>query len=142
MPLWVITEMMSLSDVSKLYSCMYYSEQQTISNVVGTNTKTLKNHLHCISVLRNKCAHAARLYNTTFYPAVSLSTNFLRKYVNVSNDTLFAYLIALIKRLPYDNQKIELVNEVKRIIEKYSEEIELSCIGFTEDWEIILKNQI
>ena len=32
MPLWVMVELMSLADISKLYSCMYTSEQKTIAD--------------------------------------------------------------------------------------------------------------
>ena len=68
MPLWVMVELMSFSNISKLYSSMYISEKETIAQAVGIKYKTLENHLHCLSVLRNKCAHAARLYNTEFNP--------------------------------------------------------------------------
>ena len=59
MPLWVIVELMSFSNMSKLYSSMYYSEKNAIASMVGVGKDTLENHLHCLSVLRNKCAHAA-----------------------------------------------------------------------------------
>ena len=62
MPLWVIVELMSFSNTSKLYNSMYTSEKEKISTEVGVGADTLENHLHCLSVLRNKCAHAARLY--------------------------------------------------------------------------------
>ncbi len=141
MPLWVMVEMMSLSDVSKLYSCMYYSEQDRISDVVGCGTKTLKNHLHCVSVLRNKCAHAARLYNTKFYPSAELSRSFLRSYPEVINDTLFSYLVVLIKRLSRKEQRLNLLSDIEKLIEEFEEWIELSEMGFPQDWETIMVRQ-
>ena len=141
MPLWVMVEMMSISDVSKLYSCMYYSEQDAIAKVAGTGRKTLKNHLHCISILRNKCSHAARLYNTTFYPPVELSETFLRENTSVDNDTLFAYMIALVKRLPKKEQKQQLIDELDQLLIKYADRIVLSEIGFPIEWKRILLRQ-
>lgn len=35
MPLWVIVELMSFSNMSKLYSSMYYSEKEAIARMVG-----------------------------------------------------------------------------------------------------------
>ena len=63
MPLWVIVELISFSNMSKLYSSMYYSEKDAIARMVGVGKDTLENHLHCLSVLRNKCAHAASIAN-------------------------------------------------------------------------------
>ena len=40
--------------------------------MVGVGKDTLENHLHCLSVLRNKCAHTARMYNTDFNPPAKL----------------------------------------------------------------------
>ena len=71
-------ELMSFSNMSKLYSAMYYSEKDAIASMVGTGRDTLENHLHCLSVLRNKCSHAARMYNTDFNPPAKFSKTFLR----------------------------------------------------------------
>ena len=141
MPLWVMVEMMSISDVSKLYSCMYYSEQAVIAKAAGTGIQTLKNHLHCIAILRNKCSHAARLYNTTLYPAVELSESFLRKYPSVNNDTLFAYMVALVKRLPKKEKKQQLIEELDQLLTKYNNRIVLAEIGFPVEWKSILLRQ-
>ena len=72
---------------------MYISEQNKIAKAVGIGRETLENHLHCISVLRNKCAHAARLYNTEFYPPARFTSEFLRKNSEVRNNSLFAYTL-------------------------------------------------
>jgi abortive infection bacteriophage resistance protein len=45
MPLWVIVELMSFSNLSKLYSAMYYSEKDAIANMVGIGRDTLENIL-------------------------------------------------------------------------------------------------
>lgn len=50
MPLWVIVELMSFSNMSKLYSSMYYSEKDAIAHMVGVGRDTLENHLHCLPV--------------------------------------------------------------------------------------------
>lgn len=142
MPLWVMVELMSFSNVSKLYSSMYNSEQNTIANNLGINSATLRNHLHCLSVLRNRCAHAARLYNTEFKPPVVLNYSFSQRYPEIKNDSLFAYILILIKRLPKKEYAVNLVSEVIALIEGYKSDIDLNCIGFPGNYEDILKKQI
>ena len=70
---------MSFSNISKLYNSMYYSEKDKIAPAVGTGRTVLENNLHRLSVLRNKCAHEARLYNIDFNPPANLSVNLLRR---------------------------------------------------------------
>ena len=89
----------------KLYSSMYYSEKDAIAHMVGIGRDTLENHLHCLSVLRNKCAHAARMYNTDFNPPAKFTTSFLRKHPEIKNNSLFAYTLVLLKRLPDESSK-------------------------------------
>ena len=142
MPLWVMVELMSFSNLSKLYSSMYISEQNRIAQAVGVSPNTLENHLHCISVLRNKCAHAARLYNTEFYPPARFTKNFLRKNPDIKNNSLFAYTLVLLKRLPEQKSKRGFVDAIQTVIEQYKDDIDLSLTGFPENYMEILRNNV
>ncbi len=141
-PLWVIAEMMSFSNLSKLYGCMRDAEKDVIALAVGTGRSMLKNHLHCLSVLRNKCAHAARLYNAELKPSAQLSTSFLRKHAAVLNNSLFAYILVVIQHLPEDSMKLRLIKVLKELINKYNDYIEIKLMGFPENFEeILIKNR-
>lgn len=135
MPLWVIVELMSFSNTSKLYSSMYESEKNLIASKAGTGGKTLVNHLHCLSVLRNKCAHAARLYDTKFYPPARFPTAYLRIYPELDKTSLFAYIMILLRRLPNIEDKQELAGDVITIINLYEKDIDLKAIGFPENYK-------
>ena len=139
-PLWVITEMISFSDLSKLYSCMYISERDTIATSVGTGRDVLKNHLHCLSVLRNKCAHAARLYNTDFKPSARFSDTFLRKNPDVKNNSLFAYILVMIRRLPENTMKLDAIQDISSLIEKYNDVLDYHLMGFPPNFVEVLTN--
>lgn len=134
LPLWVMVEMLSFSNLSKLYACMYNSEQAAIASAVGSGANTLKNHLHCLAVLRNKCAHAARLYNTDFNPPAKFNTSFLRKHPEIHSTTLFAYILVLWKRLPDKKTQSLFKTELQAIIDEYSEYIDFECIGFPQNY--------
>lgn len=140
MPLWVIVELMSFSNVSKLYSSMYFSEKDIIAKAVGTGRETLVNNLHCLSVLRNKCAHAARIYNTIFNPPAMFSKSFLRKYQEVRNNSLFAYVLVLAKRLPDTESKEALISDIGNIVEQF-DGYDMRRIGFPDNFLAILKKE-
>lgn len=142
MPLWVIVELMSFSNLSKLYSSMYDSEKDAIASRIGISKNTLENHLHCLSVLRNKCAHAARMYNTDFNPPVRFTTSFLQKHPEVKNNSLFAYTLVLLKRLPDEESKKSLIQTIENVMEEYKDDIDMELIGFPNNYLEIMRNNL
>ena len=138
MPLWVLVETMTFSSLSKFYKCMYLSDQKAIAEKVGTSAAILGNNLHCLANLRNKCAHAGRLYGKTFNPPASLGRNFLQKHPEIKNDTLFGYLVMLIKRLPNKTKQQALIYDVLAVMDSYGKDITLSEVGFPESYGAIL----
>lgn len=141
-PLWVIVEILSFSNLSKLYGVMLNSDQDIIAKAVGSSRRSLKNHLHCLANLRNMCAHAARLYNKKYNPPVILSKNLNRKHPEIKDNTLFAYIIVLLKRLPELNMQQEFLSDFEALLNKYSGQIDFSLIGCPKNYMEILKNQI
>lgn len=144
MPLWVLVEVMSLSMLSKYYSCLYRSDQEAIAIPLHTSARTLHNHLHALSVLRNKCAHAARLYNTVFSPKVILPVRVLRRASSLQTDTLFAYIIMLAYRLPDESIKESYKKDILILLHEYQGKLPLARIGLPstdrETLETILQN--
>lgn len=139
MPLWVMVELMSFSSVSMLYRAMYTSSKDLIANKLGIGSATLANHLHCLSVLRNKCSHGARLLNTRFHPPAKLSSAFLRRHPTVDNASLFAYLLVLGWRLPSKDDRQSLITEVCSILSRYEDVLDLSLVGFPANYVSILR---
>lgn len=92
--------------------------------------------------MRNKCAHAARLYNTEFNPPARFTKEFLRKNPEVRNNSLFAYTLVLLKRLPEHKDKRDFVDAVQTVIEQYRDDIDMSLIGFPENYLDILNNNV
>lgn len=134
MPLWVIVELLSFTNLSKLYSAMYYSEQDTISISMGITSNTLRNHLHCLANLRNKVAHAGRLYNVTYNPPVILGKKYLKKNPDINPSTLFAYLVALLRRIPNNADKVEMIEDIRRVMVQYNDCVQLPLLGFPKDY--------
>lgn len=134
MPLWVIVELLSFTNLSKLYSSMYFSEQDHIAINMGTSGPTLRNHLHCMANLRNKVAHAGRLYNAAYNPPAVLGRPFLKRNPTVNLTTLFSYLVVLIRRIPQHTDKKEFAKQVRLLVREYCDCIELELMGFPENY--------
>ena len=142
MPIWVMVELMSFSGLSKLYKSMYISEKSEIAKAIGVNYTTLENHLHCLSVLRNKCAHGARLYNTEFYPPAKFTSEFLIRNTEIKNNSLFSYILILLKRLPDKQSKQELIESVQNLIEQYKNDIDIELMGFPTNYISVFNNNL
>jgi len=142
MPVWVLVELLSFTNLSKFYSAMYISEQRIIAESMGTTSQTLKNHLHCMANLRNKIAHASRLYNASYNPPVMLGRKYLRDTPDIRPNTLFAYLVALLRRIPSKKDRSTLVMTIINAVIQYSDCVELPLMGFPDEYITCLCNEI
>ena len=102
----------------------------------------MENHFHCLSILRNKCAHAARMYNTDFNPPAKFTTSLLRKHPEIKNNSLFAYTLVLLKTLPDESSKKFLIQTVETVLSEYRDDIVLKLIGFPENYMEIMRNNL
>lgn len=66
-PLWVIVELFSTVEISPFYSDMITADKKEFAkSLFRTTHYNLTSWLHCLTVLRNYCAHYSRLYYTRF----------------------------------------------------------------------------
>ena len=135
MPLWVIAELMSFSDLSRLYSFMFSSDQNAISSKFGVSSDMLQNNMHCLVVLRNKCAHLSRLYNSVINPSVQFSQEFLRKNPELNNGSLYAHLLNLRNRQPTTQDKRRMAQDLINLVKEYIDCLDLKLMGFPLNWE-------
>ena len=67
---------------------------------------------------------------------------FLQKNPEVKNESLFTYALVLLKRLLDANSKCKLVDSIELVIEQYKDDIDMSLIGFPENYLEILNNNV
>jgi abortive infection bacteriophage resistance protein len=95
--------------------------------------------MHCLSVLRNNCAHYSRLWNRDFtLTPKSFHKNYEQYFVS-GNKRLFNYLITLQILLSKVNPTSSWLVKFKELIDEHK--IDINQMGFPEDWEKRL-NQI
>jgi abortive infection bacteriophage resistance protein len=144
LPFWVYVEVLTISDASKLFTILDEDLRKTIAIHFGfkwsNGHKILENLLHCITILRNICAHGGRLYNRLFTRKPRLSRK-QRDLLRVENgkiiyDKLFSYILVLKSiTLPLDFKQV--VENITKIQEQYPL-VDFRHYGFPENWHEIL----
>lgn len=138
-PLWVIIELFSMGDLSFFFSDMRTADKKSIArNVFNTTHYNVSSWLFCLTILRNHCAHYARLYNARF-GTVPVTPNKLNYQLK---DSIFDYIMALKFLYPdvIEWQNVCLVN-LYALIEEYQGVIDMKRIGFPENWKELLVQQ-
>ncbi len=64
------------------------------------------------------------------------------KAKDIKNNSLFAYTLVLLKRLPDEESKKSLMQTVEKVIDDYRNDIDLELICFPENYLEIMKNNL
>jgi abortive infection bacteriophage resistance protein len=87
-PIWVATELFTMSMISIFYADLKTTDKKAIAAEYSTDYAHLKSWLHSASVLRNICAHHSRLYNIRFHQNPKLPRQY-RKHIGSGIYSLF-----------------------------------------------------
>lgn len=63
LPIWMITEVMSLGSLSFCYKGLKHDDKRAVSSQLGLHHRRLEDWLHKLTYIRNVCAHHSRLWN-------------------------------------------------------------------------------
>lgn len=136
-PIWVAIEVTSFGALSKLYRNMKNKDKLLIANeYYNLHYKYIQSWLHTLSYIRNICAHYGRLYGRRLVIRPMLFNDILSF---MDNYKLFAVIFAMTHLLKRKEQ-IYCVTDLKALMDEYGEYIDLAYIGFSEDWEQILRS--
>ncbi|MZK52021.1 Abi family protein [Clostridium beijerinckii] len=139
LPIWILVEILSFTNLSMLYSNLIIEDQKNIifrnysSRAVTSNAIDVKDWIHSICDVRNICAHYEKLFNLN-----SIWLKMPKEYKSEKNNTLFALLL-ICKELILDELKwTKFIQDLDYIINKYN--IKISYLsGFSPDWRNRLK---
>lgn len=133
-PTWAMVEVMSFGQLSNWYSnTRYRQDRNAIAARYGLDEKILTSLLHHLTIVRNTCAHHARLWNREF-PVIpklpkdsvpSLSQNHKRKIYN----TLVLVLYLLDQISPGHHWRMRLLNLL------HDSEVNVRDMGFPDNWQ-------
>lgn len=140
LPIWVVVEIFSFNDLSRLYGNMKNKDRKEIIKANYKDPKIVKsaydvrNWIRVLTDVRNMCAHYERLFNKRFTNSIKLPPMYEGK---VFNNTLFAALIILKLLINDDEIWDEFIDNLNCLFIKY-EFTDLESMGFPKNWENII----
>ena len=141
LPLWAYVDLLTIADMSFLYSITEQSIQKAVSTNINVPDKILGKFMHSMTILRNLCAHGSRLYNRLFEQKPKLSKyerSLLRIKTNGTIDDahLYSFILVMKRLLPLEDFT-EMKYEILYITQKYPF-VNMKYYGFRDDWNTVL----
>ncbi|MDO8954417.1 MAG: Abi family protein [Gammaproteobacteria bacterium] len=137
LPLWMLTEIMSLGSLSRLYGGMQHSDKKIVSGHFNIHHKRLANWLHTLTYIRNVCAHHSRLWNRelAIRPDEVKQKEWLPP-LTPRNDRIFYILLMLHHLLKATDSANAWTKQVNRLIRPLASAISYRvAMGMPEEWE-------
>ncbi len=147
LPVWAMVETLSFGAASRLFSSLSVPLQKQICEEYypnGPRYVTVGAWLEGLVVLRNLCAHHARLFNRGIVLSPSFSDDDITYFVsqkyerNEIGKKLFFRLIIIARLSPLPDICELLVSDITDLSNRYPA-VNLSCYGFKKNWVDILK---
>ena len=154
-PLWVLTNILTLGEVSHFYFCLKPQDMNSISRHFSLNPYDLVTYLKNLTLARNLCAHDERFYNYKYrafmptkniknFSLLDIPSNKKGLYYYGTRDS-FSIAIILTLLLPKNdiNDFVSLIDKEFNKLSKKLKVIQLDIIkkemGFGPLWKNIIK---
>lgn len=93
LPVWMATELISFGTMSKMYKFLRPDIQRAIAKEYGVAGDIFKTWLHCLSYVRNNCAHHKRFWNRRLAIRPTIPRRW--QYSVPSNDRVYCVAVIL-----------------------------------------------
>ena len=140
LPVWAFVDLLTMGDISKLYSCSPEQVKSTVACQMGLRKKDgalLGKFLYSMTIIRNLCAHDSRLYNRLFEQKPSLSRKekelLIQDDQGIDNAHLYGFVI-IMRRLLKPEDFHSLKDELLALSRRYPS-VNMRHYGFRDDWE-------
>lgn len=137
-PIWALSEIMSFGQLSKVYENLdKRKDKNGISKNYDLDERIFRSILHHLTVVRNKCAHYSRVYNSIFPFAFTLP-NRPSELANSFNDSEVSKIYNTLTVIAYLLEKIDskqqFISQTKDLLQN-SNCVSPATMGFPSDWE-------
>lgn len=155
-PLWVLINVLTFGNLSKMYQVFPQSLQSKICRNIGTvNRKQMEQFLSILTKFRNVCAHGERLF--TYKTIDAIADLPIHKKMNIPLDgeqyiygkkDLFAAVIAFRYLLPakdflfFKKKLSQHIERINRSVIHISETELLHQMGFPKNWKNITRYRL
>lgn len=140
-PLWAYVDLLTISDISFLYSISEPAIKTEVANALGITKQgayLVGRFMHSMTIIRNLCAHGSRLYNRLFEQKPNLNKKelaLLRKNPagTVDNAHLFGFILIMRRLLSIEDFQ-SLKAEIIALMHKIPF-VEMKYYGFPDNWQ-------
>lgn len=140
-PLWAYVDLLTISDISILFSISPNELKENIAKEMGIHHKgdtLLGQFMHSITIIRNICAHGGRLFNRLFEQKPNLNSNeknlLIKKEDNTLDNAHLYGFILIIRRLLLPEEFKNMKKEIIELSKKYPF-VRMDYYGFRFDWQ-------
>ena len=146
-PVWAAVEVLSFGTLSKIiknlktgtgsaYSILAADYQYTSKkgNLANPSQKMLASWVQGVCVLRNICAHNARIYNQTIHTAPEILDADKTTPAPVHNG-LYQIMLAMKYLRPSDEERMVFADKIDTLFQNNSSVIRLAAMNFPADWK-------
>ena len=138
-PIWMITEILTLGQLSKIIYLLNSSNQKKLANIYGMDRDSFLSFLKVITTVRNLSAHHARLWNRRFTSVINsniFNDSELTEALNrKERNKIYNIILVLFHALSKVNAPSKILQQVKTLINKYN--IDTHKMGFPDNWKEI-----
>ena len=138
LPMWVAVELFTMGNLHALYANLIPRLQKQLAASYGTGPCQIESWIQNLTYTRNHLAHYMRVYNFNFGRTPAECRKHPKKF---SSSNMVFDQIFVVSRMYSDKGEWNgyVISELSAIIDEYSEDIDLSSLGFPENWEEILR---
>ena len=155
-PMWVLNNVLTLGNISRLYSIMKTKDRQTISRVFKITDDVLESFLHTLSIVRNFSAHGNRLYcirtkrplkDTPLHTNLGITKSRDNEFTLGKRDLFSAviavrYLISVNEYKKFQRELSGNINKLSQKIKTINIDTVLSEMGFPSNWKQTLQKNM
>lgn len=127
-PPFVLTKILTLGELSRLYAMLKQSDRQNISKNFKLSDKVLKQIIINMTMIRNICAHNDRLFS--FHSKFRISFKYIQKNYNEKSVNIYMVMKCMESLLPKDKEKefVKLINKEIKLLDSKLKSIKIDNI--------------
>jgi abortive infection bacteriophage resistance protein len=132
LPVWMVTELLTLGSLSHLYSALPLELKKRIAASIKVDEKVLTGWLHSIGYVRNICAHHSRLWNRTLAIKPRCPKRWV--YGRIDNGQIYLLLVVLGYVLGKIAPSSSWYSRLVQLMDLHPD-IVATAMGFPGDWK-------
>lgn len=137
LPMWMVAEVSTFGLLSMIFQYLPKNIKVPIANQFNLHSRDLTSWLHCLSTVRNICAHHSRLWNRTLpvKPTIPSQKHHPEFYypTRLKNDSFLVILVMMhyfLKRLVPEKNIVHAFDE---LLKRYND-VPIYKMGFSPNW--------